>query len=427
MDHANVGRSFYDILKALTPDLAAHIDEIKKRGLEDWVHFLTPEFGSHSGYPHLLNVERIANQIVPDSVKDNFGTGEILLLLSAIFLHDIGKTIPARDDPEQSCDRDPDNCPLHIAGKKPPCYKPQWNHFKLGEEIIQAQGIALGLPDERIVDYCGLLVFCHGLRVPPLEKQPVFIDANKIECVRTWRERGDYRNTSLAPYGTLRIPLLASILRIADETDNSWTRAVRDYWFKLQKQNPSNVGKAFRRCIEDIEFCHEGQCLILHVPEMDDMEDEPALRKTYTENINNVRQDITTVLKHWGQELAKIGVRFDDVYIEYHNHLFKEFHPVPHPTSYPTLCEVLDDKHKHFVRQMLEAMIQLSLGSYEYPVYNWEMLEAQVGRPLTDVDKWLAGRIANASGNRILITEHGEIRLEFSRKDVSILKKLILS
>ena len=95
--------------------------------------------------------------------------------------------------------------------------------------------------------------------------------------------------------------------------------------------------------------------------------------------------------------------------------------------TYPPLCDVLKEKNKKSVEQMLDAMIELCLGSYEYPVFNWEMLEAQVGRPLTDVDKWLAGRIADTSGKRILMTEGGELRLEFSREDVGIIKQLIHS
>ena len=427
MGYLSADKDFFSILKQKEPTLASHVENVRERGLEDWVHLLIPELGSHAGYPHLRNVERIANQIVPDLVKENFGMGEIFLLLSAIFLHDIGKTIPARDNPDQWCDLYPVNCPFADSDKKMPCSKSQWNHFKVGEEMIRAQGMALGLPDERIAEYCGLLVFCHGLRLPPLADQPAFTGTNEIKCKKIWPVQGDYRTTSLAPYGILRIPLLASILRIADETDNSWTRALRNYWFKLQDQNPANVGKAFRRCIEDIEFCHLGQCLILHIPEMDDEDNEPVLRLAYIENINNVRREITTVLENWGRELTKIDVRFNEVYIEYHNHLFKDFNPSPNSIDYPPLCNVLDAESKKSVEKMLEAMIELCLGSYGYSVFHWEMLEAQVGRPLTDVDNWLVGRIADASENRILMTEQGELRLEFGREDVSKIKKLILS
>jgi hypothetical protein len=115
------------------------------------------------------------------------------------------------------------------------------------------------------------------------------------------------------------------------------------------------------------------------------------------------------------------------VYIEYHNHLFKDFHPGSHSMPYPPLCNVLEVKSKNSVKKMLDAMIELCLGSYEYPVFDWEMLEAQVGRPLTEMDRWLAGKIADASENHILISEHGELRLDFRRKDVSYIKTLILS
>ncbi len=133
------------------------------------------------------------------------------------------------------------------------------------------------------------------------------------------------------------------------------------------------------------------------------------------------------VLKHWGQELAKIGVHFSEVYIEYHNHLHRDFQPNSNrPAAFPTLCEVLSDKNKKSVEKMLNAMIRLSLGSCEYPLFTWEVLEAEVGQPLTIVDKWLAGRIADASDNHILMTEQNEFRVELTRDNVDEIKKLIL-
>ena len=424
MNRENVKRDFFSILREAEPMLASHIDVIRERGLEDWVHLLVPELGSHAGYPHLRNVERIANRIVPDHLKDDFSPGEIFLLLSAIFLHDIGKTMPSPKEPHTWCNQDVKDCTIRAENNPPPCYKSQWDHFELGERFIRAQGITLGLPDERIAQYCGLLVFCHGLRVPPIKEQPYFADeANKKKCSKTWPERDDYRTTSLSPYGVMRIPLLATILRIADETDDSWARALRGYWFSLQRQNQANVGKAFRRCIEDIEFSHDGQCLILHIPEMDEMSDTGELRRAYIESINKVRWDITMVLKQWGQELAKIGVHFDEVYIEYGNHLYRNFHL---DTKRPPLCEVLSDKNKKSVEKMLNAMIRLSLGSCEYPLFTWEVLEAEVGQPLTVVDKWLAGRIADASDNHILMTEQDEFHVDLTRDNVAQVKELIL-
>ena len=387
----SVGKDFYNILKEIAPNLASRLEYIRQRGLEDWVNLIKFELGSHSGLPHLHNVEVIANRIIPDHMKVGFSAGEIFLLLSAIYLHDIGKIIP--NDPKK--------------------------HFVSCLEIIEQQGIALGLPDERITKYCALLVFCHGLPEPPSGELNTSIKGNGNSREDLQKLAANFRTTSLAPYGILRIPLLASILRIADETDNSWNRALREYWYELYKENSENVDKAFRRCIEDIEFCHDGRCLILHVPEM---EEEPKIRKEHFSRITDVRNQIDDVLHNWSYELNKIGVQFDAVFIEYRNHLYKESPFYSGKLDFPRLSEVVDKGVQKSVKQLLDSMIQLSLGSYGYTQFTWETLEAQVGRPLTAVDKWLVERIADASDHHILITEQNELRIEVPRKFVGELK-----
>jgi hypothetical protein len=421
MNEAKVDNDFFEILKTKDSDLAAHFENVKKKGLEDWVHLLASELGSHAGYPHLRNVERIADSIVPTDLKNSFSAAEIFLLLNAIFLHDIGKTFSPPQKPIAKCDHS-ECCSNRDKDDRPQCCRLQLSHFALGEDVIKNYGISLGLPDERISQYCGLIIFCHGLRKPPVENQPVM---NGAECDGIWLKRGDYRTTSLALYGVIRIPLLASILRIADETDDSWTRALRNYWFEHQDSNTSNLGKAFRRCIEDIEFCHDGQCLVMHIPEMDDMEIDPSLKKRYIQSINKVRTDIQSVISNWGLELRKIGVQFNEVYFEYKNHLLTDFDPVSDSPAWPPLSAVVGTKNRKFVQEMFDAMIELSLGSCEYPQFTWETLEAQVGHPLTGVDRWLAKRIADASDNHIIINEQNEIRIEVKRGEVAEIRKLI--
>jgi hypothetical protein len=211
--------------------------------------------------------------------------------------------------------------------------------------------------------------------------------------------------------------VLASILRVADETDNSWTRALDDYWFPFQLQDRDHLGKAFRTRIEDVEFCHKGHCLILHVPDLEYANQAFELRKDYVKSINKVKGDMALVLSNWGDELKRVGIRFENVFIEYQNQLFKELPvPVPDPQpstggQRPTLCEVLDQEATAAVKDMLEASIQLSLGSLGYSHFRWESLEAQVGRPLTDVDRWLAERMADASDGAIVVTDAGEVRV----------------
>jgi hypothetical protein len=424
MGDLNNGKDFYSILENLDKDLASHMHEIREKGLDTWVPLLIPDVGSHAGYPHLRNVERIANRIIPDELKSTFSASEIFLLLSAIFLHDIGKTIPDTAFEEHKCSNDTQYCEVRDSKLRLLCNKPQCEHFKMSQRIINEQGIALGLPDEKIAKYCALLAFCHGLREPPTKSQPRYINTKNpaATCIEMWPESGDFRTTSLMPYGVLRIPLLASILRIADETDNSWMRALNDYWFTLHKTAHQDIGKSFRRCIEDIEFNHDGQCLILHVPEMQIPEDIPSSPEDFENSINNVTHEISTTLNNWKQELTKIGVCFDDVFVEHNNRLYKPFHLSANDID--DLTQVVGEKRGKTLKEILDAMIQLYRGSCGYPVFAWETLEAQVSRPLTKVDKWLASRIATASDRHIMITEQNEIHFNFSAEENNELEKI---
>jgi hypothetical protein len=433
MDEACHSRDFLGILKQKEPTLASQVKGVQQRGLQDWVHLLVPEMGSHAGIPHLRNVERIANRIIPDDLKDDFTTGEIFLLLSAIFLHDIGRAMLG--DEKEPCKEKPEECAVldHVKGcdnsddhrtTTPPCHKKQWSHHIKGEEIIKIHGLALGLPDERVAQYCGLLTFCHGLRRPPTEEQPLFVREGR-ECKKTVPARGSFRTTSLAPYGIIRIPLLASILRIADETDNLWTRALRKFSHDIQKDSARDMGKAFRRCIEDIEFCHDGQCLVVHIPDMTDLNGESLLTESAVESINNVRDSMSTVVTEWGKALSETGVRFKEVYIEYRDALYTTFDP---KGKAPPLGKAVVEENRKAVEKLLDAMIQLALGSYGYPRFTWRSLEAQVGRPLTNVDKWLVGRMGNSSPHlSVLITsEPQELEINVDRREVEAIRREVV-
>ena len=427
MDKTCLSGDFLGILRQKEPTLASRVKEVQQRGLEDWVHLLIPEMGSYAGIPHLRNTERIANRIIPDDLKDDFTTGEIFLLLSAIFLHDIGRAMPHSKRDETPCKSRPQECAVLSDPNRgvPPCHKPQWNHHVKGEEIIKMHGLALGLPDERVAQYCGLLTFCHGLRRPPTEEQPQFVRGGR-ECRERVPRRGNYRTTSLAPYGAMRIPLLASVLRIADETDNLWTRALREFSYNIQRGSARNMDKAFRRCIEDIEFCHDGQCLVMHIPDMSDSKTgKSLLTGAAVKSINNVRNSVSAVVAEWGKDLSEIGVRFREVYIEYRDALYTAFNP---ERPAPALGEVVHEENRKSVGRLLDAMIRLALGSYGYPRFTWQSLEAQVGRPLTDVDKWLVRRMGNSSPYlSVLITpEPRGLEISVDRGEVEAIRKQVV-
>jgi hypothetical protein len=436
------GESLFDVLEKKNSSLASQVRKIKERGLKDWVGLLQPDRGSHAGYPHLLNVERLADKIVPDSLKDDLSEGELFLLLSAIFLHDIGKIIPF-PGPEAPCNLEPGSSCTSDSSKKvndpgeepydenihPPCRKPSWGHHIQSERIIRRYGVALGLPDERIAQYCGLIAFCHCLKEPPDKVQLRFGESSDYKCEED--KLDNFRTTSLVSYGVLRIPLLAAIVRIADETDNLWTRAVGDYWRDSLSKTQENLGKAFRRYIEDIEFSHEGECLIIHITELENANDNgngSKLSDESIESINRARTSISGVIKSgWGELLKTSGdIRLREVYIERANHLYKELDT---SLEQPSLGEILDEKEKVSLQALLNAAIKLALGGYGHHDFSWMSFEAQVGKPLTDFEKWLTLRMGSITPDFRIIgnlrTE--DLRIEIKNNgDIAEIKKAII-
>jgi hypothetical protein len=429
MDNTIEGNKFLEILIKRESNFVSVLKDMKKKGMDGWVNLLGSDLGSHAGYPHLHNVELIANKIIPDRTKNSFTDAEIFLLLSAIFLHDIGRTFPSVNKPKDTkCGLEAKRCPILGRSKTPPCLKANSAHYLVGGDYVKNNGLSLGLPDESIAKYCGLLVYCHGLQQAPSVDQPMYVNPkSEKKCIKTLERRVDYRTTSLEPYGTIRIPLLAAILRISDETDNSWTRALHKHWLVEHEINLGDTGKGFRSCIEDIEFCPDGKCLVIHISEMIDEKTLFPKKSSYRDSIDKVRSVIQNVLTDWNSELKKIGVEFDDVYIEYQNRIFKKIDFNPIVTKYPHFITVFaPDKYKA-IDQMLNGMFQLYLGSCGYAQFSWEILEAQVGRPLTSVDKWLARRIADASSNKVIITEQNEIHINLNRDEAESIKRHILA
>jgi hypothetical protein len=301
-------KKFSDLLREKDLGLWETFEQIKKRGLDIWVPLLTTDRGSHSGYPHLQSVEHNADLLVPDAMKETFSAGEIFLLLSAIFLHDIGR----------------------IDGNK--------KHSENSYRLIKEHWAEWGLPDERIAEYCAVIALFHGvdepeeqIKLPLLKSQGGgFVEKggrNTVPLNDTVLLK-DYSTVSLFPYGNLRIPLLASILRIADETDNHWKRAIREFLINREKGNRDELIKWFRSFIDDVEFCLRGESIILHIPKINVLSgtNEGKLNSfnIYPSEIsilNGNRRDISVVLRNWRKYLTDYDLNYKNVFFDYNNHL----------------------------------------------------------------------------------------------------------
>jgi hypothetical protein len=386
-------KDFAEILEARNPPLAKHLAEIRARAAEDWMHFLGDDKGSHTGYVHLRNVERNANKIVPAVHRESFSDGEIFLLLASALLHDIGKIVP-KDVPvdprfcrDGSCDWG-FRCPLK-----------EWEHHCAGKRFLDENWAVLGLPDARIAGYCGLMTYSHGLS-DPLDRSPACL--GRAPCVLGNPGAEDYRNTALEPYGSLRIPLLAAILRIADETENTWTRALRREAFALYSKSGRNVAKAFRRGVEDVTFSHAGRCIIMHVPGLA----EPNADELYLilQSLAVAGKSAEKVVRAWSGALRPVDAVFSRVLFEHGGRLYHDpssgfREPPPLATVFHERDPESGDEHPElredheFVEQLFDAVKKLSRGSNGYRTLSLSAVEASLDRPLDDHRTWIVQRM----------------------------------
>jgi hypothetical protein len=400
MNDSFIAKSMFKVLAGKDAGLAARFLAIQERALTDWIPHLRVDKGSHSGLVHLINVGRNVDKMIPEDKKGELSAGEIFLLLSAVLFHDIGRI-----------SEDQYRLPYCFGKRRfrnfcvsnplfdihpPPCMKPEWDHYKKSEDIILEIGLEQGLPDAMAVKYCALLAYCHGLSKPPRVKQDTFMDAN---CTEKEKPRSEFRNTSIEPHGTVRIPLLAALLRIADETENHWTRAIGKRWYEHYKKNQQNLGKAFRRRVEDVEFSPAGECIVMHLEEVPSKDSEELSR------FAGVARSIETVLKFWGPELRPLGLDFNRVFFETGGRLwrFNSNKESPEPVETP-MAKVMKkntsslgdlDQDSLRIGQLHKALMSLSKITMGYPDFTLAAVEAEAGRPLNERDKWLIERMAD--------------------------------
>lgn len=372
-------RTFATILQEKDPELFSKLGDIKQKGIEEWVPLLSFDLGSHSGYPHLLNVERNANKMIPDQIKEDFSAGEIFLLLSSIFLHDIGKLLllPPREKRDY----------------------PVVHHQEESRRIIEECWAELGLPDERIAKYCALVSWYHGVENP-------FAHDKNIR---------NYQMFSLEPYGRLRIPFISAILRIADETENVWTRSLQEYLYdRITKFSSIQLVKGVRRFVEDVEFCLQGECIILHIPAFyqtdaaatdttdtaENKDETQVLNMTKTldsfeiAKLNRMKESVNVVLANWGELLKEEGIAFNHVFFMHRNKLLvrlsdSKAENKTKPTTLNTIFEKGKKDKRPGVQELLDAIVRMSLGSMGHDVFHWKSLEAKVGYILTEREKWI--------------------------------------
>jgi hypothetical protein len=355
------GVSLRDVLRTADGELSECLERMWTRAHLDWLPLLAFDEGSHTGLPHLRDVERNADRMVPDSVKQRLAPAEVFLLLASVLLHDIGK--------------------IYVEGPE---------HADVSAKCIRENWAELGLPDERIARHCATLAQAHVHRTPG--------EAGLANTMFT----------ALAPYGGLRLPFLAAVLRLADEADSTWTRTARLHILKRMRQEEP-PRKAFRRLVDEVQFCLPGECIVLHTSEDLDLNSHD----TAVEKLDDASSTLRAVLEAWGPRLEPMGVCLHHVYVEVQGALRCSIGGGN--TSLGQLPGMKGEHGRASIKELLQALLELHRGTLGHTSFGWDALEAKVGRPLGPRDRWcleLLHEALNPAGS-VLVLPDGEIRVAF--------------
>ncbi|MFB0544466.1 MAG: hypothetical protein ACETVN_02020, partial [Asgard group archaeon] len=151
-------------------------------------------------------IERF-NLIIPDSLKKRLNAYEIYFLIASAYLHDIGmvdfEELRKEEELEKFGERERRRNPNVIDDQILRDYIRE-NHHTRAEEYIEKNFKDLAVADEHQAEIIGRI--CRGHRKEDLN------DKNLFEHDKTY------------DIETINVPLLAALLRIADELDLTFKR-----------------------------------------------------------------------------------------------------------------------------------------------------------------------------------------------------------
>ena len=202
-------------LKESAPELEAALEHSWKIALEQWLPAISTSRGSHSGAPHLWNVENHLDQVVLGfeqipSCRDRMRLrpAEIYVLLSGVLFHDLGR----------------------VKGDR--------GHADASKTLLEAHYAAFGIPSLELARVLGQLVARHGP-----ERDP------------SGRAAPTLHEVVLDPYGPLRLRPLGALIVLADCMDSAHTRAGGEHLLETG-DGPNSFKALFRSRIRGIEVDH---------------------------------------------------------------------------------------------------------------------------------------------------------------------------
>lgn len=202
LENLVVKMRFRDILKEKSETHHAQFISIVENLKNSYLSFTTPVFYTSHGIDHSLNIENIADALIPDHLKYKMNQEEIFILLCSIYFHDVGMALMTKDEG---------------SGKSN-------DYFKRVDEVRRTHS-------EKTASFMIEKYEEFGLRKSQAEiiswickahSDIKNTDGTKIYTFAEIMNRSDEINIDTVP---IRIKYLAAILRLGDELDVTEKRA----------------------------------------------------------------------------------------------------------------------------------------------------------------------------------------------------------
>lgn len=193
-------------LSQVAPELFNRFVEIQAKVIGSLSGRQQKSDDTESGAKHLRSVQQLLDRLVPLNKLQNYNPIELFVLLVAVYLHDIGKSLNRKGDVD-----------VH--------------HAITGRDAIVRVAADLDIEEPEALA-AGYLVEGHGLD----------------EIGRLPEKTGVY------PYGEIRIRYLSALLRLADDLDMCFTRAPRIVRTLVQPGPDIDPKWALRQSIWNVEI-----------------------------------------------------------------------------------------------------------------------------------------------------------------------------
>ena len=267
-----------DLIKS--KDYSSRLEHIEKivGNIAGKTRILFPKYTNH-GVDHLRNVERHANNIIPDDIKEKLSEEEIFCLLAGIWLHDIGM-MPIDEDIdiyESKSEKDREKYRNTIR---------ELHHVR-SENYIKKNYEELGL-NKLEAKIIGKIAKSHRR-----------IKLNELEKIM-------YKGK------LLDISVLGAIVRLADECDISKNRETP---LSSEGIDEDTIEKHYsiHDFVNEVWIDHENQTIYLSCIIENEKEYKPIVEKQ--KEIQNKLEQTKDFLKNLGIELEKVQLDIHDEFI----------------------------------------------------------------------------------------------------------------